>query len=160
VAHFAQAVTVDGYGEPEIIVMARHFGGSDIATRFPIPSKIGPVEEVANLDGHLSQHAFRRTGDWEPTPYGSLAPVRRTHAVYDFGTEDRAAYVAVMLESAGFRIPIPQGSRLSLIEQHLDYLRRLRLGVEGHADERDAILVGSGRYFPEDYDGEPIDEEV
>lgn len=77
----AQAVTVDGYGDPAIVIM-------EIAT-VPgdgLDGQLGEVDALtidgdftaeADLDHALTGAGFTRVSGWEPCDFGSIATVTR-----------------------------------------------------------------------------------
>ncbi len=86
----AQAVTVDGYGDPVIIVQPVGEEPNDGPTGEPIAEITidGDFTAAADLDHALAGRNLRRIGDWEPCDFGAIATVTNAIAASGERGED------------------------------------------------------------------------
>jgi hypothetical protein len=75
----AQAVTVDGQGDYEIIVQPVGDEPNDWPTGDPVAEipLDGDFTSPADLDHALTIERFERVSEWTPAPFGSIATVTR-----------------------------------------------------------------------------------
>lgn len=76
----AQAVTVDGYGDPGIVVQPVGEQPNDWPTGDPVAEITidGDFTSADDLDHALTGAGFERVTEWEPCAFGSAATVERT----------------------------------------------------------------------------------
>ncbi len=71
----AQAVTVDGYGDPEIVMQEIAPDGWPFGAPVANVPLDGDFIQAADLDHALTGAGYERVSDWEPAPFGSIAIV-------------------------------------------------------------------------------------